>query len=310
MNLSTDSTREILKKVRQIEIRTRRFVTESMIGAYHSVFKGQGIDFEEVREYSPGDDVRSIDWNVTAKMDRPFIKTYKEERELTIMLIVDLSASGEFGSNEQSKRELLAELASVLAFSASRNNDKIGLLLFTDTIEKFIFPRKGRQHILRVIREILFFKPKNKGTDIPMAMNYLNKIIRRKSVVFLLSDFLENDLLNNPFDFSLKNIPLIQSISLTNKRHDLICVDCSDPREIELPQIGIINLEDAESGEIVEIDTSNLQLLNAYNIQNKSRQLAFEHQLRQLGVDHITVSTNRPYITSLREFFQRRERRR
>lgn len=190
---TTERTREILKKVRQVEIRSRKFVDESLVGAYHSVFKGRGMDFAEVREYHPGDDVRSIDWNVTAKMDRPFIKVYEEERELTIMITVDISASGDFGSADQTKRERAAELASVLAFSATRNNDKVGLMLFSDQVEKVIMPKKGRSHILRVIREILFYEPQHKGTDLVKAMRILNRLIRRKAICFLISDFLTDE---------------------------------------------------------------------------------------------------------------------
>ena len=307
---TSEITKEILKKVRQVEIRSRRFVTESMVGAYHSVFKGQGMDFEEVREYTPGDDVRDIDWNVTAKMDRPFIKKYREERELTIMLCVDLSASGDFGSVEQSKRELAAELASVLAFSATRNNDKVGLLLFTDQIEKVILPKKGRQHVLRVIREILFFEPKHTGTDITLALNTLNRIIRRRAITFLLSDFLTEESLAWIRPQTKGQDVIFQTIALTNKRHDLICIDLSDPREFALPNVGIIALEDAESGEMVEIDTANSQLRSLYAHQNKVRYESLLRGFRQSGVDNLSVSTDTPYMNALREFFQKREKRR
>ncbi len=307
---SAEVTREILRKVRQVEIRSRRFVTETMVGAYHSVFKGQGMDFEEVREYAPGDDIRDIDWNVTAKMDKPFVKKYREERELTIMLCVDLSASGDFGSIDQSKRELAAELASVLAFSATRNNDKVGLLLFTDKIEKVILPKKGRQHVLRVIREILFFEPVNRGTDIILALNTLNRILRRKAIVFLLSDFLTEDSLSWIRPATNTTGDLFKTITLTNKRHDLICVDISDPREFALPNVGIITLEDAESGEMVEVDTGNSEYRLLYEQQNSRRCASLERGFRQGGVDHLSVSTDRPYVSALREFFRLRERRR
>lgn len=307
---TAEITKEILKKVRQVEIRSRRFVTESMVGAYHSVFKGQGMDFEKVREYTPGDDVRNIDWNVTAKMDRPFIKKYREERELTIMLCVDLSASGDFGSVEQSKRELAAEMASVLAFSATRNNDKVGLLLFTDQIEKVILPKKGHQHVLRVIREILFFEPKHTGTDITLALNTLNRIIRRRAITFLLSDFLTEQSLEWIRPQTKGQDDLFKTIALTNKRHDLICIDLSDPREFALPNVGIIVLEDAESGEMVEIDTANSQLRSLYAHQNKVRYESLLRGFRQSGVDNLSVSTDTPYMNALREFFQKREKRR
>lgn len=307
---SSEITRQILKKVRQVEIRSRRFVNDAMVGAYHSVFKGQGMDFEEVREYAPGDDVRDIDWNVTAKMDKPFVKKFREERELTIMLVVDLSASGDFGSVEQSKRELAAELASVIAFSATRNNDKVGLLLFTDKIEKVIYPKKGRQHVLRVIRDILFFEPENRGTDIPQALRYLNRILHRKAITFLLSDFITDESLAWIRPTTGVRDDLVKTITLTNKRHDLICIDLSDPREFELPNVGIITLEDAETGELVEIDTSNRQIRGLYKHQNEKRHESLIRGFRQSGVDHFSISTDRPYINALREFFIKRERRR
>ncbi len=310
MSETAEITKQILKKVRQVEIRSRRFVTDTMVGAYHSVFKGQGMDFEEVREYAPGDDVRNIDWNVTAKMDRPFVKKYREERELTIMLCVDLSASGDFGSVDQSKRELAAELASVLAFSATRNNDKVGLLLFTDKVEKVIFPKKGRQHVLRVIRDILFYEPQNRGTDIPLALRYLNRILRRRAVTFLLSDFITEESLSWIRPTTGKKDELYKTIELTSKRHDLICIDLSDPREFELPNVGIVTLEDAETGEMVEIDTANRQLRDLYRHQNAKRHESLRRGLRSSGVDHLSVSTSEPYITALREFFIKRERRR
>ncbi|AWT59854.1 MAG: hypothetical protein DF168_01051 [Candidatus Moanabacter tarae] len=306
---SVEVTREILRKVRQVEIRSRRFVTETMGGAYQSVFKGQGMDLEDVREYATGDDIRDIDWNITAKMDKPFVKKYREERELTIMLCVDLSASGNFGSTDQSKRDIAAELASVLAFSATRNNDKVGLLLFTDKIEKVILPKKGRQNVLRVIREVLFFEPTNSGTNIVLALNTLNKILRRKSILFLLSDFLTEDSLSWIRPSIATNGDLFKTVTLTNKRHDLICVEISDPREFELPNVGIINLEDAESGETVEVDTGNSEYRLLYKQQNQRRLVSLKRGLRQSGVDHLSVSTDRHYIAVLREFFRLRERR-
>jgi|TARA_B110000037_G_scaffold220312_1_gene287819 uncharacterized protein (DUF58 family) len=306
----SELTKEILKKVRQVEIRSRRFVDESLVGAYHSVFKGTGMDFAEVREYCPGDDVRSIDWNVTARMDRPFIKVFEEERELTIVLAVDLSGSGDFGSLDASKRELAAELASVLAFSATRNNDKIGLLLFTDEVETFIPPGKGRSHILRVIREVLFFEPKKKGTDIPLALKTLNRVIRRKAIVFLLSDFLTEDSLAWIRPSASKKDDLHSTIRLTHRRHDLICVDLFDPRELELTDVGIVLLEDAETGEQIELDTGNAQLRMLYAQKNKQRRDNLHENFKRSGVDHFSVSTDEPYIHALRSFFKRRGGRR
>lgn len=301
-------TRDILKKVRQVEIRTNRLVTDALTGAYHSVFKGQGMDFEEVREYAPGDDVRAIDWNVTAKMDRPFLKKYREERELTIMLLVDLSASGGFGSTHESKRELAAEIASVLAFSATRNNDKVGLLLFTDHVEKYIPPKKGRGHILRVIREILFHQPQHPGTDIAAALENLNRVLKRKSIVFLLSDFLQgpDGRLPDPADRS--GTSLFHTLSLTAKRHDLTCITLADPRESQLPDIGLLTLEDAETGQLVEIDTGNPRLRQAYTTENQRRLDALHKGLRQSGVGVLPVSTEKPYIHALRLFFEKRSR--
>lgn len=310
MNAS-ERTREILRKVRQVEIRSRKFVDESLVGAYHSVFKGQGMDFAEVREYQPGDDVRSIDWNVTAKMDRPFIKVYEEERELTIMLIVDVSASGDFGSSQQTKRELAAELASVLAFSATRNNDKVGLILFSDTIEKVIMPKKGRAHVLRVIREILFYEPQQTGTDLPMAMRTLNRLIKRKAVCFLLSDFLtpETQEWIRPSTEG-KRGELQSMLTLTNKRHDLICIHLQDSRETTLPKVGWIVLEDSETGQLIEINTNDPQLQQIYSQQNRNRLLNMETTFRRSGVDHFRIETGEPYINALRAFFKKREGRR
>jgi uncharacterized protein (DUF58 family) len=307
----TERTREILRKVRQVEIRSRKFVDESLVGAYHSVFKGQGIDFSEVREYQPGDDVRSIDWNVTAKMDRPFIKVYDEERELTIMLLVDVSASGDFGSVHQTKRELAAELASVLAFSATRNSDKVGLMLFSDKVEKVIMPKKGRSHVLRVIREILFHEPQQGGTDLNNGMRTLNRLIKRKAVCFLISDFLTEEAQSwirpptreQPGD-------LQKMLTLTGKRHDLICIHLHDPRETEIPSVGWIVLEDAETGEQLEVNASDSRLQGLYRHQNALRLTRMQETFRRSGVDHFRVQTDAPYITALRAFFKKRGKRR
>lgn len=304
------NTREILKKVRQVEIRTRRQVSDAMAGAYRSVFKGQGMDFEEVREYQPGDDVRSIDWNVTAKQGKPFIKRYKEERELTIFIVVDLSGSTDFGSVSQSKRELAGELASVLAFSATRNNDKIGLLLFTETVEKYVPAEKGRRHVLRVIRDILFHEPKGRGTDIAGALRFLNRIQRRRAIVFLLSDFLTSSNTAWIRPDTGNQAPYERLLRLTRQRHDLICVSLSDPREEELPDVGVVTLEDAETGELLEIDTSNRKLRRTYRMVNERRREELARNLRQYGIDHLALSTAEPYITALRAFFKKREGRR
>jgi uncharacterized protein (DUF58 family) len=299
----------ILKKVRQIEIRTNRMVTDAMAGAYHSVFKGRGMDFEEVREYAIGDDVRSIDWNVTAKMDRPFIKKFREERELTIMLLVDLSASGLFGSHEQSKRELAAELASVLAFSATKNNDKVGLILFTDTVEKFIVPRKGRSHVLRVVRDILFHEPRQRGTHLISALDHLNRVAKRRAVAFVISDFLQGPDGSLPEPGNAAGDALFKMLRLTAQRHDLIAVHLHDPRESELPDVGLITLEDAETGELVEINTHHSAIRERYLKENTRRLEALHRGFRQSGIDCLSVSSEESYLLPLRLFFQNRLRR-
>src|SRR5882724_9938854 len=240
---SRSGVEEILKKIRGLEIKTRALVETAFAGDYHSVFKGRGMNFEEVREYQPGDEIRAIDWNVTARLGSPFVKKFTEERELTVMLIVDVSASGNFGSTSQSKRELAAEVACLLAFSAIRNNDKVGLLLFTDRVELFIPPKKGRSHTLRIIREILFFEPQGRGTEPAAALDHLNKIVTRRAVVFFISDFQAED-------FS-------HALAVSGQRHDFIAVYIRDEREKVLPNIGIITLEDAETGEQIEINTAD-----------------------------------------------------
>src|SRR5438128_371207 len=240
---SQSGAEEILKKIRGLEIKTRALVETAFAGDYHSVFKGRGMNFEEVREYQPGDEIRAIDWNVTARLGSPFVKKFTEERELTVMLIVDVSASGNFGSTSQSKRELAAEVACLLAFSAIRNNDKVGLLLFSDKVELFIPPKKGRSHTLRLIREILFFEPENRGTNPALALDYLNKIVTRRAVVFFISDFQASD-------FS-------KALAVTGRRHDFIAIQIQDEREMAFPNVGIITLEDAETGEQIEINTSD-----------------------------------------------------
>ena len=295
---------DIIKKVRRLEIRTRRLVTDSVTGAYYSSFKGRGMDFEEVREYAIGDDVRTIDWNVSAKMDRPFVKVFREERELTLMLLIDLSASGIFGSVEQSKRERAAEIASVIAFSASQNNDKVGLLLYTDEVEHYIPPKKGRRHILRVIRDILFFEPKGKATNHKSALDYLNRVQRRKSVVFLISDFLdaEQPLLGaEPTSHNL-----FSTLALTHQRHDLVSIALSDPREYELPEVGLITLEDAETGEMVEIDTGSHRARESYAKLAHERRARFQTGMRKKGLDWIEAHTDQPYLPALRQLFARR----
>jgi uncharacterized protein (DUF58 family) len=287
---------DIIKKVRRLEIRARHLVTDSVTGAYHSSFKGRGMDFEEVREYAIGDDVRTIDWNVSAKMDRPFVKVFREEREMTLILLIDVSASGVFGSVEQSKRERAAEIASVLAFSATQNNDKVGVLLYTDEVEHYIPPKKGRRHILRVIRDILFFKPNGRGTSHKTALEYLNRVQRRKTVVFMISDFLD----------LAPGTLLFDKLALTNQHHDLISIALSDPRESTLSEVGLITLEDAETGEMVEIDTSNKSTRKRYASLAQERQQNFSNQMRKKGLDWIPACTDQPYLPALRNLFARR----
>lgn len=284
--------RDILRKVRQIEIRTNRLVTDSLAGQYHSVFKGRGMDFDEVREYAPGDEVRSIDWNVTARTGRPFVKKYTEERELTILLMVDVSASGSFGSSTQSKREYAAELASVLAFSAIRNSDKVGLILFTDKVERYIPPKKGRRHVLRLIREILYFTPENRGTSLSTALDFACQVISRRSVAFLISDFQDKDFL--------------KSIKLANRRHDLVAVTITDPRELELPDVGVVTLEDAETGELFELNTSSKFVRQKFAQQSQERLDQLYKNLRSQGVDILKLGTEQNYIPALRQFFDQR----
>ncbi len=296
-------TKEILKKVRQIEVRTNRLVNDSLAGSYHSVFKGRGMNFDEVREYVPGDDIRAIDWNVTARTAIPHIKKFVEERELTIILMIDISASGEFGSSIASKREMMAELGSVLAFSAVRNNDKVGLILFTDFVELYIPPKKGRSHILRVIREILFYKPERKETDLKIPLDFINRVIKRKSVAFLISDFC----LAEDYDQNLKE--LYNKLQISNKHHDLISLVISDPREHELPDIGWITIEDAENGHQVELNTSDPAVRKGYADLAAERQHKLQRAIRSAGVDLLNLPTDVSYIQPLLGFFKSRQRR-
>ena len=296
--------REILKKIRQIEIRTNRLVTESLAGAYHSVFKGQGMNFDEVREYQPGDDVRAIDWNVTARMNHPFIKKFVEERELTLMLVVDVSGSGLFGSRAQSKRELAAEIASVLAFSAIRNNDKVGLLLFTDEVEKFIPPRKGRGHVLRVIREVLFFEPKRRGTDLVNALEFMGRVLPHRSIAVVISDF------QTPKSSGALPLPIQTALRMANRRHDVVTVQITDRYEMELPALGRLTLEDAETGEILEINTADPSSRDAFALRRQKQIHELARQFRSSGIDAIQLRTDEPYSAALGNFFETRERRR
>ncbi len=298
--MDTQLTREILKKVRQIEVRTNRLVSDSLAGSYHSVFKGRGMNFDEVREYVPGDDIRTIDWNVTARTGTPYIKKFTEERELTIILMIDISGSGDFGSQSTSKRELMAELGSVLAFSAVRNNDKVGLVLFTDFIELYIPPKKGRSHILRIIREILYFQPHGRKTDLQTVLDFTNRVMKRKCVAFLISDFC----LTGNFDNALTDLQ--PKLQISNRRHDLIALAVSDPREFELPDIGWITLEDAENGEQVDLNTSDKTIRERYTREARTRQNKLHKHIRTAGIDLLDLATDRPYLPVLLSFFNAR----
>ena len=288
-------SRDLAKKIRYIQISTNRAANSTFAGEYESVFKGQGIEFDEVREYQPGDDTRAIDWNVTARTGIPFIKRFVEERELIVMFLVDMSGSGVFGSIEKTKNEIAAEICSLMAFSAIKNNDKVGLIVFTDTVEFYLPPEKGTRHVLRLIEEILNFKPHGKKTDISAALDYLGRVISKKTVTFLISDYLDTG-----YEKKLK---------VMNKRHDLIAVTIKDPREIELPKLGLIKLLDSETGERIIIDTNNGKARNWY----KARALERKGQLKKIfassGIDQIDIQTDRDYLKSITSFFLNRERR-
>ena len=286
---------EILKKIRALEIKTKGLVQTMFAGDYHSVFKGRGMNFEDVREYQPGDEIRAIDWNVTARLGTAFVKKFTEERELTVVLVVDVSASGNFGSVEQSKRELAAEVACVLAFSAIRNNDKVGLLLFSDRVELFIPPKKGRSHTLRIIREILFFEPAGRGTAPALALDYLNNVVTRRAVVFFISDFQTSD-------FS-------RELSVSGRRHDFIALHIQDEREERLPNVGIITLEDAETGEQIEINTADRSTRARFSALAETQRAELNRLLRRNNIDAVSLRTGENYLPALRSFFKQRERR-
>jgi uncharacterized protein (DUF58 family) len=287
---------EVLKKIRRIHITTSHLVTDAFAGHYQSAFRGKGMEFEEVREYQPGDDIRSIDWNVTARMGHPFVKKFVEERELAVMLLLDLSPSFHFGTIRRLKRHLASELCALFALSAAKNNDKVGLILFTNRVERFVPPRKGMRHILRIIRDALYFDPEGQGTDIALALEYLNRVSHRRSVAFLLSDF---------YDSSLK-----KPLSIAGKRHDLIAITFMDPIELGLPNIGITQFEDPETGEVFLIDTSNQALREEYKKKALKRLEERKSLFSSTQVDHIDIRTDMPYLQTLIQFFRRRERRR
>ncbi len=286
---------EILKKVRRIEIRTSRLVNESLAGEYHSVFKGRGMEFSDVREYQFGDDIRTIDWNVTSRMGHPYVKRYVEERELTVVLLVDVSGSGEFGSRGQFKREIQAEICALLAFSAIQNNDRVGFIAFSDRIEQFLRPRKGKDHVLRVVREVLYFTPQGRGTDIAAALEHLQRTITKRSVVFVLSDFLGPD--------------FTRALRVAARKHDVIAVTVTDPREEDLPPAGLLELEDAETGDRVLVDASDKRTRGAFKRWGLERRAKREALFRSIGVDALELRTDRPYDVPLQRFFHQRARR-
>lgn len=293
-------TKELLKKVRQIEINIRGMVNEVFAGEYHSVFRGRGMEFAEVREYQPGDDVRTIDWNVSARMDHPYVKVFDEERELTVMILFDASASESFGSRSQMKGDVAIEIAALLASSAIRNNDKVGLIIFSDTIEKFVAPRKGRKHILRVVRELLFFSSsseiaKTAQTDIAIALEYMNQILKRRSTVFLISDFMAEQ-----FE---------KDLQIANKRHDLVAIRLIDPLEERLPGVGLLELEDLETGETILLDTAVPEIRDSVTQNAMTQKNSMEKMFKSLGIDFIDIYTHESYIKPLTRFFRMRAKR-
>ncbi len=286
-------TSELLKRVRHIEIKTRGLSSNIFAGEYHSAFKGRGMAFSEVREYSYGDDIRDIEWNVTARFNKPYIKVFEEERELTVMLLVDVSASHDFGSAVQTKREMVTEIAATLAFSAIQNNDKIGVVFFSDRIEKFIPPKKGRKHILYIIRELLEFKPESTRTDIKMAVEYLTQVIKRRCTCFVLSDFIDEQ------DFR-------QALTIANRKHDMVAIQVYDRRIAELPNIGLIRVKDAETGHLQWIDSSSSRVRNAHARWWQERQNVLADTFTRSNVDHVSVRTDQDYVVALRSLFAQR----
>jgi len=287
--------KEILKKVKRLEITTRGLVNDVFSGEYHSVFKGRGMEFSEVREYQIGDDIRTIDWNVTARSGSPYVKIFEEERELTVMLMVDASSSGEFGTFEQLKGEIGVEICALLAFSAIKNNDKVGLIIFTDKIEKFIPPRKGKSHVLRLLRELLYFKPEDKKTDIGMSLEYLNRVAQRRSVIFMISDFISRD--------------YEKQLRIVNKKHDIVAINIIDPREMELPSIGFIEFEDLESGERMMLDTSDPEVRKLFKNESSASLVKREKLFKSMNVDSIMIRTDQSYVEPLIKFFRMRAKR-
>lgn len=289
-------SKDLLKKVRLLELRTRLQVRDVFGGRYHSIFKGQGMDFAEVREYIPGDDVRNIDWNVSARMDSPYIKVYKEERELTVLLLVDLSASSDYGTRLSKKREVAAELTALLALCALSNNDKVGLLLFTDRVEHFVGPKKGRRHVLRLIRDVLAFNPESRGTSVGTALQYALHAMRKRSVIFLMSDYMSDDYQS--------------SVKVTGQKHDLVAIELYDRRERELPKAGLIPLRDSETGEVSWFDSSAKEMRERFRAEALKQQFDRKQFFKQSGIDRIELPINQPYFMELVKFFRTRQKRR
>jgi uncharacterized protein (DUF58 family) len=289
-------TKELLKKVRRIEIKTRGLSQQVFSGQYHSTFKGRGMAFSEVREYQPGDEIRTIDWNVTARFNHPYVKVFQEERELNVMLLIDISNSQSFGTSVQDKRELITELAAVLSFSAGMNNDKIGAILFTDKIEKFIAPKKGRKHILHIISELLNFEAKSKGTSIAQALRFFDNVIKKRSILFVISDFIDRD-----FEDSLK---------ITNRKHDVVAIRVHDPREVSLPNIGIVPFKDSETGKVAWVNTSSSATRQAYTKKFKEDQKYLDDVFTRSKIDHIKVATGEDYIKKLVGMFKNHDKKR
>jgi uncharacterized protein (DUF58 family) len=291
-------TQDLIKKVRKIEIKTRGLSSHIFSGEYHSAFKGRGMAFSEVREYVPGDPIRSIDWNVTARFNHPYVKVYEEERELTVILLVDVSASGEFGTKVQFKKDLVTELCAVLSFSAIQNNDKIGIIFFSDQIEKFIPPKKGKSHILRIIRELIEFEPQHTKTDISSALRYLTNVIKKRSICFVISDFMENN--------TLQKKTMDDALKLANKKHDLVALQIYDEREKDLPDVGLVRLRHAETGEIRTVDTSDAGIRMNYKKNWEIRQKQLADTFARSGVDNVVLRSDQSYVQPLMTLFKKR----
>jgi uncharacterized protein (DUF58 family) len=287
--------KEIIQKIRRIQITASRLVDESLAGEYHSVFKGRGMEFDEVREYQHGDDIRTIDWNVTSRAGHPFVKRYVEERELTVMLLVDGTASGDFGSCDKTKYEILAEISALLAFCANKNNDRVGMILFTDHVKKFIAPRRGSTHVLRIIREVLFHDPRYQRTSIQKALDHLNLVVHKRAVVFLISD-----LLDQGFE---------QSLKVANRKHDIVIIQIVDPREKALPGVGIVEMRDAETGKIILVDTSRPSVRDAIRENWNRNQARLDKLFKSHRLDHVTIATDKPYDVPLVRYFEERSKR-